>query len=60
MFYDRNNVPSMSMFYPDREDSMIFPVCKKLGANVSGHSEGKDLSHVEKKFRDLKESIRIF
>jgi len=52
---DRNSVPSMSMFYPDREDSMYFSwaLARSWGQMCLVTPEGKDLSHVEKKFIDF-------
>ncbi|NSW89274.1 MAG: beta-galactosidase trimerization domain-containing protein [Firmicutes bacterium] len=52
---ERNNVPSMSMFYPDREDSMYFAwaLSRSWGQMFLATPEGMDLSHAEKKFRDF-------
>ena len=50
---DRKQVPSMSMFYPDREDSLYFAwaLSKSWGQLFLGTSEGADLSGFEAKYR---------
>lgn len=49
----RNHVPSMSMFYPDREDSYYFvwALACSWGQMLTVTPEGYDLSSIEKKYR---------
>lgn len=49
----RNKVPSMSLFYPDREDSYYFvwALAGSWGQMLTVTPEGYDLSSVEKKYR---------
>ncbi len=52
---ERRGVPSMSMFYPDREDSVYFgfALAKSWGQLYTGTCEGIDLYALEKKYRDF-------
>lgn len=49
----RNHVPSMSLFYPDREDSYYFvwALAGSWGQMLTVTPEGYDLSSIEKKYR---------
>ncbi len=51
----KNNVPSMSMFYPDRYDSYYFTwsLAQFFGQLSLFTPEGKDMTSVEKTFRDF-------
>ena len=52
---EKNGVPSMSMFYPDREDSTYysFALARTWGQLYCGTSEGVDITGIEKKYRDF-------
>lgn len=52
---ERNNVPSMSMFYPDRADSFYFSwaLSQSWGQMLLVTQEGVDLSCLEKNYRDF-------
>ena len=52
---EKNGVPSMSMFYPDREDSTYysFALARTWGHLYCGTSEGVDITGIEKKYRDF-------
>lgn len=51
----QHGVPSMSMFYPDRADSVYFAwaLSKAWGQLYTGTSEGVDTTGIEKKYRDF-------
>ncbi len=51
----RNNVPSMSLFYPDREDTYYFvwALAASWGQMLTVTPEGHDLSSIEKKYRSF-------
>jgi len=51
----KNNVPSMSMFYPDRYDTYYFTwsLAQFFGQLSLFTPEGKDMTQVEKIFRDF-------
>ena len=52
---EKNGVPSMSMFYPDREDSVYFgwALSRTWGQLYTGTCEGMDTTPMEKKYRDF-------
>ncbi len=52
---ERNGIPSMSMFYPDREDSTYFSwaLSRTWGQLYTGTCEGVDITGIEKKYRDF-------
>ena len=52
---EKNGVPSMSMFYPDREDSVYFgwALSRTWGQLYTGTCEGMDITGIEKKYRDF-------
>jgi len=52
---EKNGVPSMSMFYPDREDSTYFSfaLSRTWGQLYCGTCEGVDITGIEKKYRDF-------
>lgn len=56
----QNGVPSMSMFYPDREDTVYFAwsLAKAWGQLYTGTSEGVDTTGIEKKYRDFEKVHR--
>lgn len=51
----RYNIPSMSMFYPDRVDNFYFTwaLAKSWGQLYLATPEGHDLTDIEKKYRDF-------
>ncbi|MBR5478999.1 MAG: hypothetical protein IKU84_02370 [Clostridia bacterium] len=55
-----NGIPSMSMFYPDRPDSVYFgwALSRTWGQLYTGTCEGMDITGMEKKYRDF-ESANI-
>lgn len=55
---DRKGVPSMSMFYPDRDDSLYFSfaLAKSWGQLYTATAEGVDLYALEKKYRDFEKA----
>lgn len=52
------NIPSMSMFYPDRYDSFYFTWALSMawGQLFTATPEGEDMSEVEKVFRDFEKN----
>ena len=59
----RHGVPSMSMFYPDREDTAYFgwALARSWGQLYTGTCEGFDITHFEKPYRDFeKKYIRFY
>ena len=52
---ERHDVPSMSMFYPDRSDSTYFAwaLSRSWGQLYSGTCEGFDITEFEKPYRDF-------
>jgi len=59
----RVNVPSASMFYPDRHDSAYFgwSLARSWGQMYNGSYEGKDVTDLEKPFRDFENAhIRFY
>ena len=52
---EKNGVPSMSLFYPDRDDSAYFAwsLAKTWGQLYTGTCEGVDTTGIEKKYRDF-------
>lgn len=58
----RNGVPSMSMFYPDRQDSVYFgwALSKSWGQLYNGTCEGKDITVIEKPYRDFEHKYMRF
>jgi len=50
-----NGIPSMSMFYPDRPDSVYFgwALSRTWGQLYTGTCEGMDITGMEKKYRDF-------
>lgn len=55
---ERNGVPSMSMFYPDRADSFYFSwaLSQSWGQMLLVTQEGVDLGSLEKKLRDFEKA----
>lgn len=51
----RQGAPSVSEFYPDREDTIYFAwaLARIWGQMYSGLCEGKDISEMEKKYREF-------
>jgi len=59
----RHNVPSMSMFYPDREDTVYFgwALARSWGQLYNGTCEGVDITPVEKPYRVFeRENMRFY
>lgn len=59
----RKNVPSASMFYPDRPDSVYFgwALARSWGQMYNGTFEGRDITDIEKPYRAFeKEHLRFY
>lgn len=59
----RHNVPSMSMFYPDRDDTTYFgwALARSWGQLYNGTCEGVDITPIEKPYRVFeRENMRFY
>ncbi|MBR4952994.1 MAG: hypothetical protein IKZ30_00605, partial [Oscillospiraceae bacterium] len=59
----RNNVPSMSMFYPDRQDTVYFgwALARSWGQLYNGTCEGVDITPIERRYRTFeRENMRFY